>query len=206
MEKKPGPRKKEFLKNIVKLRPCAVCEADSTGYHFGVFSCEACKVSKQKTLQHFFGVFITKYTPSYGEKVVVSFVVHWYQRLNLCKNKANTMFTVDNVEILSFSNCRVSSGEVSSGNIRWCVRERVGATSSRAGRSARLARLVGSSAASKSACHSMVSAWHQGHSWITTPRGWSSFFGDSTPWQLDCYWTTGNLSLWDIHFDLGVRQ
>ena len=42
--KKSPPRKKEFLKNIVKLRPCAVCEADSTGFHFGVFSCEACKV------------------------------------------------------------------------------------------------------------------------------------------------------------------
>ena len=42
--KKTAQQKKESFQNAVKLRPCAVCEADSTGYHFGVMSCEACKV------------------------------------------------------------------------------------------------------------------------------------------------------------------
>ncbi len=36
----------EDLSKVFKLRPCAVCEAPSTGYHFGVLTCEACKVSK----------------------------------------------------------------------------------------------------------------------------------------------------------------
>ena len=38
-------RRKPF-KHVVKLRPCGVCEAESTGYHFGVMTCEACKVKK----------------------------------------------------------------------------------------------------------------------------------------------------------------
>ena len=37
-------KKREMFNKIVKLRPCAVCDAQSTGYHFGVLTCEACKV------------------------------------------------------------------------------------------------------------------------------------------------------------------
>ena len=29
----------------IRLKPCEVCGDKSTGYHFGVISCEACKVS-----------------------------------------------------------------------------------------------------------------------------------------------------------------
>ena len=40
------------FKKLVKLRPCSVCEAPSTGYHFGVMSCEACKVRYFNLLQY----------------------------------------------------------------------------------------------------------------------------------------------------------
>ena len=32
-------------RNPIDLRPCEVCGAKSSGFHFGAFTCEACKVS-----------------------------------------------------------------------------------------------------------------------------------------------------------------
>ena len=43
--KKPSANKTTQMKIKGPLPPCRVCEDDASGFHYGVYTCEGCKVS-----------------------------------------------------------------------------------------------------------------------------------------------------------------
>ncbi len=41
----PAAAEKDKKYSPIQYKPCQICDGKATGYHFGVISCEACKVT-----------------------------------------------------------------------------------------------------------------------------------------------------------------